>query len=608
MSPEQALDTKHADARADIYSLGCTLYYLLTGGPVFVGSTLMARMLAHRETSIPSLVEARPGVPKELDAIFKKMVAKEPADRYQTGAELLEALETIQVEGEEVESEPSVAVETHIDAASKETSSAQLDETIGPTAVPKEEIPAPTPATVSKGRGTMIGGIVAAAAFLVGGIYLAAVIFRVEVDGGTVLVEIGDSDKPVEVTVTKDDTIKIIDPNDGKEVLVTVEAGANKLTLRKEGFEVETETFSLKSEDGRHVKVSFVPVKEVAAVAADESYRRAAQWVLSNGGKITLGGGDRLGAKDKLPEVPFRVVRVELEAGTEVNGDDLATLKPLVDLEMLDFEWNQTFDGSGLKHLTSQTRLRQLVLAFSQVTDEAIESLPNWPLTLLDLQHTPTTDATIAELRRFPTLETLATGKGITNKGFQRLADIRSLRSLSIGDKNPHVSDETLQFVGKLTQLTQLSVRKSPISDSGLKHLYSLGNLRSLNLQGTQVTAEGVAKLQEALPDCEIFWDGNPGGYTCSTDMEQGYGNVDREVAKYVLGRRGAVYVCPVGVEPKWDEGQYGGIDTSNWIASMEQLPRIPIVLYGADIERPTVEDVSHFVVCRDLERQRDGH
>ena len=103
MSPEQALDTKHADARADIYSLGCTLYYLLTGSPVFLGSTLMARMLAHREGDIPLLVDARPGVPEELDAIFKKMVAKEPADRYQTGAELLEALETIQVEDEEAE-------------------------------------------------------------------------------------------------------------------------------------------------------------------------------------------------------------------------------------------------------------------------------------------------------------------------------------------------------------------------------------------------------------------------------------------------------------------------------------------------------------------------
>lgn len=103
MSPEQALDTRHADARADIYSLGCTLYYLLTGQAVYPESTMMKRLLAHREAAIPSLsavISANqsavaPGVLAGLETLFRKMVAKRPEDRYQTIQEVVEIVEAL---------------------------------------------------------------------------------------------------------------------------------------------------------------------------------------------------------------------------------------------------------------------------------------------------------------------------------------------------------------------------------------------------------------------------------------------------------------------------------------------------------------------------------
>lgn len=92
MAPEQAVSTHNVDARADIYSLGCTLCYLLTGKPTYCGESLMQRMLAHREQPIPSLRALRSEIPEQLDKIFSRMVAKRAEDRYQTMSEVVAEL------------------------------------------------------------------------------------------------------------------------------------------------------------------------------------------------------------------------------------------------------------------------------------------------------------------------------------------------------------------------------------------------------------------------------------------------------------------------------------------------------------------------------------
>lgn len=93
MAPEQARNTKTADARSDIYSLGISLWYLLVARPAYNGQTLTERLLAHQSDPIPSLCAARNDVPAQLDAVFQKMVAKRGIDRYQTMTEVITALE-----------------------------------------------------------------------------------------------------------------------------------------------------------------------------------------------------------------------------------------------------------------------------------------------------------------------------------------------------------------------------------------------------------------------------------------------------------------------------------------------------------------------------------
>lgn len=94
MSPEQALNTRKADHRSDIYSLGCTLYFLLNGEPPYRGETIMETLVAHREQPAPSLRAVRDDVPERLDAIFQKCVAKKPADRYQQMSALVADLDS----------------------------------------------------------------------------------------------------------------------------------------------------------------------------------------------------------------------------------------------------------------------------------------------------------------------------------------------------------------------------------------------------------------------------------------------------------------------------------------------------------------------------------
>lgn len=93
LAPEQAIDSHTVDVRADIYSLGATFYFLLTGKPPFGDGSVAQKLLAHANKQPRPIAELRKGVPAEIEAIILKMMAKQPAERFQKPGEVAAALE-----------------------------------------------------------------------------------------------------------------------------------------------------------------------------------------------------------------------------------------------------------------------------------------------------------------------------------------------------------------------------------------------------------------------------------------------------------------------------------------------------------------------------------
>jgi serine/threonine protein kinase len=92
LAPEQAINSHDVDARADIYSLGCTMYFLLTGHPPFPEGTLAQRLMKHQTVEPKSILAIRPDVPTDLVAICQKMMAKNPDNRFEAAGIISETM------------------------------------------------------------------------------------------------------------------------------------------------------------------------------------------------------------------------------------------------------------------------------------------------------------------------------------------------------------------------------------------------------------------------------------------------------------------------------------------------------------------------------------
>ncbi|QVL32679.1 DUF1080 domain-containing protein [Telmatocola sphagniphila] len=224
MAPEQARDAKTADIRADIYSLGCTFYFLLTGRPPFDGISLADLIFKHWEDPRPDVCLLRNDVSPELSQFIQKMMASKSADRPQTPKEVIEGLvklskgETVQKEvTENSKIEREVLPFQDIQEESKSRSSRSLIQ----VTQPRRKWP------------VLIGVL---ALLLVGfGILAASGVLRVKTKDGIIVLE----NVPEDAEVTVDGNKLTISPREGKPIEITI-SGEKKhnLEVKKEGFKV----------------------------------------------------------------------------------------------------------------------------------------------------------------------------------------------------------------------------------------------------------------------------------------------------------------------------------------------------------------------------------
>lgn len=556
MAPEQAMDSKTADHRADIYSLGATLYYLITGQPMYADDTVMKRIMAHQATEIPRL----PIDDKDLQALFERMVAKKAVDRIEPAQLVVSELESWQARHQG----SSAAAIIHRTSAS--ATAEQLGETVikpaddtSPTSseyqatvVPQGSSPkrkakpaitvdqsaqsevvvnidaeaepvlpsqrrtarerrrklTSKPQRKSKPSSSGSGGLFSNRKLLMAGggglaalLLLGVILFRFSGKDGTVVVEM-DGDLKVATVEIDDNQVSFTPAGTDKQLSFKVDPGKHKLSIKTtDGLELTTTlgTDPLEITSGDELRLKAWVVKSVRPKIDDLAdinrtiAERFFEITIDKSWLSLAGVSEPITRLEDVPHDPFLVSGINGVFGPEFSDADLNLFAQSPELTLL---------GIGAHEPTLLTDAG--IEVFSKLPAATSGKLQNLSIKSGD----GITDASIPHLNSIDSVLYLQLdGTQISSAGLHTL-ELPKLRQLKLA-RMPNVTSEGFEGVGiERPDLAYISVLSSNLRGSSLSHLLK-PPLKSLTVGMAKLDDKCLEGLQSTSLE-QLDFTGNP--------------------------------------------------------------------------------------------------
>lgn len=557
MAPEQATDSHSVDIRADIYSLGATLYALLTGGSLFQGKlnqSLMQKLMTLAKEPPPPVRNRRPEVSVALAAVVHRMIAKDARERYATPADVISALKPFAKDANlaSLDSESGYFVSTDSTSAASYEGTVLLDsvQTRGPTLpqVGSQSTPQQPP-----GRRWVPMAIAGAAIAAVG--LLAVVLLTLKTPQGDVVVEI-PRDLPVEVrkqikiSVTGDGVAEVASEANGWKVGIKEGKYSVELTGGGDQVQVDDKQVIVSRHKKAIVTITTKPSGTVAANTtkpadgASDPDRTATEWLLSlkHPPKLDLAKDGNpwmtLQPGQPLPAEKFHLYYIQFnkpeheELGDEFVDELAEHLRGVTKIPRFQFN-GRKLTATGLAkliRLPGFADVQDLLISPNSMDDSMVADLAAMKkLTSLRIDRATMitgknmgflkgivvlslpeclnlTPEGLEELQQLP-LELLDVGSvRLTEKHITAIAGHKTLRRLH----SQGIEDSTVAGLANMKNLVWLGFENSQITDKGLQELKQFMGLKTVNgtpvvmLTGSKATPEGIADLKKSLPNCRI--------------------------------------------------------------------------------------------------------